>query len=130
MDYTKFVVSNQREESNSIHRVNTRSEVVWHCLCPASHAPLYTSVENCCEKTFRNTIRVSNSLAQIKPDVLSGLIWFQNVCKDYQQMTLGGKELIKPMVRIENNLFFRMFDLILYVPANNFSVMLGRVFLG
>ena len=31
---------------------------------------------------------------QIRPDVLSGLIWFQTVCKGYQQTTLVGKEFI------------------------------------
>ena len=30
---------------------------------------------------------------QIRPDVLSGLIWVLTVCKGYQQMTLVGKEL-------------------------------------
>ena len=29
----------------------------------------------------------------IRPNILSGLIWFQTVCKGYQQTTLGGKEL-------------------------------------
>ena len=28
---------------------------------------------------------------QIRPDILSGLIWVQNICKSYQQTTLGGK---------------------------------------
>ena len=28
---------------------------------------------------------------QIRPDILSGLIWVQTVCKGYQQMTLVGK---------------------------------------
>ena len=27
------------------------------------------------------------------PDILSDLIWFQTVCKDYQQMALVDKEL-------------------------------------
>ena len=31
---------------------------------------------------------------QIRPNILSGLIWVQTVCKDYQQMTQRGKELI------------------------------------
>ena len=31
---------------------------------------------------------------QIKPKVLSDLIWVQSVCKGYQQMTLRGNELI------------------------------------
>ena len=30
---------------------------------------------------------------QIRPDILSGLIWVQTVCKGYQQMTLVGNEL-------------------------------------
>ena len=30
---------------------------------------------------------------QIRPDILSGLIWVQTVCKSYQQTTLVGKEL-------------------------------------
>ena len=30
---------------------------------------------------------------QIRPDTLSGLIWFQTVCKGYQQMTPVGKKL-------------------------------------
>ena len=29
----------------------------------------------------------------IRPDILSGLIWFQTVCKVYRQTTLVGKEL-------------------------------------
>ena len=30
---------------------------------------------------------------QIRPDILSGLIWVQTVCKSYQQTTLVGKDL-------------------------------------
>ena len=30
---------------------------------------------------------------QIRPEILSGLIWGQTVCKSYQQRTLGDKEL-------------------------------------
>ena len=33
-----------------------------------------------------------NSFIQIRPDILSALIWMQNVCKDYPQMTQVGKE--------------------------------------
>ena len=43
------------------------------------------------KSSFRNTTRVSYSLNP-DPD-LSGLIWFQSVCKSYQQTTLGDKEL-------------------------------------
>ena len=31
-------------------------------------------------------------LIQIRPDILSGLIYVQTVCKSYQQTTLGDKE--------------------------------------
>ena len=31
---------------------------------------------------------------QIRPDVLSGLIWVQTVCKGFQQTTLVGNELM------------------------------------
>ena len=31
---------------------------------------------------------------QIRPNILSGLIWVQTVCRSYQQMTLAGKELV------------------------------------
>ena len=37
------------------------------------------------KNSFRNTIRVSNSL-----DILSGLIWVQTVCEGYQQTTQVG----------------------------------------
>ena len=38
--------------------------------------------------TGRHTVWI-----QIRPDILSGLIWVQTVCKGYQQTTLVGKEL-------------------------------------
>ena len=31
---------------------------------------------------------------QIRPDILSGLIWVQPVCKGYEQTTLVGKQLM------------------------------------
>ena len=42
------------------------------------------------KNSFRNTIRVSNSL---DPDVVSGLIWAQTVYIDYHKTTLVGKAL-------------------------------------
>ena len=41
-------------------------------------------------KTFTNTIRILNSLA----DESSGLIWDQTVCQGYQQTTLVDKALM------------------------------------
>ena len=49
---------------------------------------------------------------QISPNILSGLIWVQTVCKGYQQTILVGKELtqifliffwISPSFRIQNS---------------------------
>ena len=60
------------------------------------------------EISFRNTFRVSTVWIQIKPDVLSGLIWTQTICKFYQQttledeesMSLGNKEVPRPYFAI------------------------------
>ena len=30
---------------------------------------------------------------QVRPDILSGLIWIQSVCKGYQNIKLAGKDL-------------------------------------
>ena len=43
---------------------------------------------------------------QIWPDVLSGLIWVQTVCKSYQQTTLGDKEL-NDLPKVAERLFSR-----------------------
>ena len=44
------------------------------------------------KNSYRNTVCQTDWI-QITPDILSGLIWVQTVCKGYQQTTLGGKEL-------------------------------------
>ena len=59
------------------------------------------------KNSFMNTIRVSNSLDfQIRPDILSGLIWVQTVCKGNQQMTLVDRVKVLPaslrMVRTQD----------------------------
>ena len=38
---------------------------------------------------------------QIRPDVLSGLIWVQSVCKGYEQTTLGGNELREQIIHLK-----------------------------
>ena len=40
---------------------------------------------------------------QIRPDILSGLIWVQTVCKGYQQTTLVGKVLRENIIEISLN---------------------------
>ena len=42
---------------------------------------------------------------QIRPDVLSGLIWIQTVCKGYQQTTVLGKEIIVKCFIVNTLLF-------------------------
>ena len=45
-------------------------------------------------------------LIQIRPDLLSGLIWVQTVRKSYQQTTLGDKELICFNKRIKHSFLY------------------------
>ena len=50
----------------------------------------------CGKNSIRNTISMCQIVwIQIRPDILSGLIWVQTVCKSYQQTALGDKELNK-----------------------------------
>ena len=55
--------------------------------------------------SFRNTIRVSNSLNPDQARLLSGLILVQTVCKGYQQTTksIVSKELKKRCARKVQN---------------------------
>ena len=45
---------------------------------------------------------------QIRPDVLSGLIWVQTVCIIYQQTTLGDKMLRKNMLQRHSISLFKV----------------------
>ena len=47
---------------------------------------------------------------QIRPDILSGLVWIKTVCKDHQQTTLAGKEFNS----LHNGIYFLIFS-----PANS-----------
>ena len=35
----------------------------------------------------------------IRPNIMSGLIWVQTVCKNYQQSTLKGKEVTEILIK-------------------------------
>ena len=50
--------------------------------------------------SFRNTIRVANSLDPDQAQHLSGLIWVRTVCKAYQQTPLVGKKLKDLLVEL------------------------------
>ena len=54
--------------------------------------------------------------------MLSGLIWVQTVCKDYQQMTLVGR--VNPMAfRMVNTVEFKSFSVIgLTLPTGQFCM--------
>ena len=109
---------------------------------------------------FSGTLSVYQTVwIQVRTDILSVLIWAQTVCKGYQQKTnspLARKELKTTpynlrhqkrywlLIRIQSlpclksvayldwryYVDWRFVCSILYIPVNNFSVMLGRVFLG
>ena len=49
---------------------------------------------NILEKLFQEYHQCQTVRIQIRPDILSGLIWIQTVCKGYQQTALVGEELI------------------------------------
>ena len=91
---------------------------------------------------------VKTGWIQIWPDIFSGLIWVQTVCKGDQQKAIAGKVLrvwllssktwahdyqiftatILSIISVRFQVFC-LFGLILYIPVNNFSVMPGRIFL-
>ena len=74
-------------------------------LCPLRNFSCFLSFANFFStSTFsKNSIRnmVSSECQtdwiQIRPDILSGLIWIQSGCKGYEQTTLVGKELTRQM---------------------------------
>ena len=75
------------------------------------------------KKSFRNTLRVLNSLDPdhfVSPD--PGPNCLQGLIISRQQKS--------PLARKEFSVNICLFVLILYIPINNFSVMLGLVFLG
>ena len=68
-------------------------------------------------KLFRKKSGISSECQthciQIRPYVLFGLIWVQNVCKIYQQTTLGDKELNKIANYKCNKLILQIVDYLL-----------------
>ena len=55
------------------------------------------------KKNSMENIRVSSSLdPDDRPNILSGKIWVQAVCKVYPQTILAGKELIQKIHKVAN----------------------------
>ena len=52
------------------------------------------------KNSFKNHSECQTVWIQIRPDVASGLIWVQTVCKSYQQTTLGGEELMSDFTHL------------------------------
>ena len=101
---SKFNVSNQKEESISIQTVDTylRSQKSWWPICwiyaeSLKLVPWGIPPEGS-TSILKNLSGPSSECQsvwiQIMPDILSGLIWVQTVCKGYKQMTLWHKALI------------------------------------
>ena len=59
---------------------------------------------------------------QIRPDVLSGLVWVQSVCKSYQQKTPGGKELIR-----SRDIFPNLYNILIQILSKNSYVFVGKL---
>ena len=68
---------------------------------------------------------------QIRPDVLSGQIWVQTVCKDYQLTTpVHVDRVLRDLkgtleLHIEPMCLACLFELILYVPSTIFQLLRG-----
>ena len=82
----------------AVGRIHSKYQYIINSLPPVKFFMLFCrllifSKSSFSKNSFRNTIRVSNSLVPDQTDVLSGLIWVQTVCICYQQMTQVGKEL-------------------------------------
>ena len=75
-------------------------------------------------KVFENFFQipsVSNSLdPQIRPNISSGLIWVQTVCKSYQQTALVGEELLRVKPDVSLLLLWNLFvhKFILFLAMN------------
>ena len=86
-----------------------RSFNLWHLPSNIIHAFLssanFFKINFFSKNSFRNTIRVSNILDPGQARILSGLIWIQTVCKDYQQTPLGGRLNTKFQSYTSRNIF-------------------------
>ena len=102
-------ISDQYQSSSEIYKSGTtkactETQANWHiksAYWAIFHAFLSFaenfSKSSFWKNSFKNTIRVCQTVwIQIRPNILSGLICVQTVCKSYQQTTLGDKELINP----------------------------------
>ena len=86
----KFIVSNQKEQSISIQKVNINFSFFFY--------------------QEHHTSECQTVWIQIRTDSLSGLIWVQTVCIGFQQTTVvpASKEIVKPGLRPD---FFLSVDL-------------------
>ena len=62
-----------------------------HVYTPQQILLLYGSFNSLLKTKLKNSTRVSKSLDPDQARFLSGLIWFQTVCKFYQPTTLVGR---------------------------------------
>ena len=93
MKILSFDISDSREGGVRSITPNTDGRVKFLItLCLLGNFACFLSAEFFLS-SFRNTIRVSNSLDPEQAQQMSGLVWVQTVCKGYQQKTLEGKKL-------------------------------------
>ena len=90
-------------------------------LCPLGNFSCFLSFADILEnQVFRKILsgiasECQTNWIQIRPYVLSGLIWVQSVCKGYEQSTLVGNELKEKSLRLETGPLELCKKLLLYV---------------
>ena len=88
--------------------VSIYSREFWWTLCPQGNFSCFFVVCWFFQNQFFRKIlsgipsECQTDWIQIRPNILSGLIWVQSVCKSYQQTTIGYKELnLKVLIWME-----------------------------
>ena len=94
-------IINEHGQQTHQQQMNSIDEFVYGiALCMLGNFAGFFVVCRFCSKSFffRKTLsgipsECQTVWIQIRPDILSGLIWVQTVCKSYQQTILVGKEI-------------------------------------
>ena len=101
--------SNSHEQT----QIETKLSLLFFGLCPLGNSSCFLSSADFFSKSTFSGIapECQTDWVQIRPDILSCLIWVQTVCKSYQQTTLGDRVIF--MCRLEDPVF-RLFWLSTY----------------
>ena len=86
------------------------------------------------EKFFQECHQCQTVWIQIRPDILSGLIWVQTVCRGNQQMTLIDKELntchhmsrIRIFFLLSQNVIIFLTIILTHISLRSFLLHVGK----